>query len=750
MTPKIENHLSPLSQPHQGSVKKTDKQQKGNENNTTKHKAMANGSAPRLGLFRRLSEKSLKKEGHVQQVEPSAQPQKDEFQSQHDEDPVVALFEARNKHRVRFCLEESTETKQNEAADLKEPTATNAEEDAVHSTSFNIKLFMGRILFNKGTSITDEGDIDDNEELGKCPIVWESNEMEEESPEVVHTTSSAKQSSFKVSFSENPEVRYKVGKLLDKARRARFSHYRYRYAVKCYIKAHDLLKEAKYPEDHPLVTKTLKALNNAHHALSCFDSSANIVKMGIKYEDQNDLIRALKMYTIAFRIRRDQISRTHPSLVVLLNILGSIQVKRGELKEAMQIYELALRDAPPVISMPDNDLVPPIPSSNLLARAVTFREMGIIHEKWGDLQEALRMYHRSLNIILDWREKTGAKYRRLQTKPAQKSAPVSTSGISDDASVYTFNNIQLRKSYPAQNDCENGEMEVFISDPSSTGQPEELGENMIHSYDTFFPDVKESTNKKWKRKIPSPTGRDAYADVDVSLTFHQIAQLHKKQGQHERALDAYRAALRGMKHALGEVHPNVAAILGNIGNLQKEMGDLDAAYDTYQDVLGIESYRLGVSHPEVATSLHNVATIEAGRGNYQQALAIYQKVISLQRKLFGDDHIALAITSACMGDVYERLGHMTLAIDCYEETLRVKTIVLGRHDLQVARMLHKLGKMAFMRKDYNLAKSYMSRTVLIYRLNKISDDHEWLIDAERDAADVEAALVLGAGRFLEV
>ena len=53
-----------------------------------------------------------------------------------------------------------------------------------------------------------------------------------------------------------------------------------------------------------------------------------------------------------------------------------------------------------------------------------------------------------------------------------------------------------------------------------------------------------------------------------------------------------------------------------------------------------------------------------------------------------------------MGEVYERVGETGLAIDCYEETLRAKIVVLGRHDLQVARMLHKLlGKMAFMTKN---------------------------------------------------
>jgi tetratricopeptide (TPR) repeat protein len=268
-------------------------------------------------------------------------------------------------------------------------------------------------------------------------------------------------------------------------------------------------------------------------------------------------------------------------------------------------------------------------------------------------------------------------------------------------------------------------------------------------YDSFFPGVKESTSKKRKKKLPPPTGRDAYADVDAALTLHQIAQLHRRQGEFGRSLEAYRASLRGMKHALGDIHPNVAAILGNIGNLQKDLGDLDAAYETYQDVLGIESYRLGVSHPEVAISLHNVATIEAARGNYEQALSIYQKVLNLQRKLFGSDNLAVAITSASMGDVYERLGDMILAIDCYEESLRAKTTVCGRHDLQVGRILHKLGKMAFIQKDYNLANSYISRAILIYRLNKITDEHEWLIDTERDSADIEAAIALGSGRFFE-
>jgi tetratricopeptide (TPR) repeat protein len=709
----------------------------------------ASGSlTPNRKLFHRLTDKSIQKGENDDQKALNNSKVKKETEDNndvHDDDPVIALFEARNKQRVRFCLENNDESK----FDVEKPTAmakeskdsVNNNDDIAQCQQFNIKSFMGRILFNKAAG--GEG-IEDCE---NTPIVWESNEIEEESPEVLLTKTSTNHNSFKVCFEEKPEIRAKAVALLEKARKAQYCHHKYRHAVKCYVRANDILTEAKYPDDHPLMIKTLNMLKQAHHVLSCFDSSAKIVKMGIKYEDQNDYIRALKMYTIAYRMRRDQISRTHPSLAVLLNILGSIQVKRGELKEAMKIYELALRDVPAVID-DDEDYPPALFQSRDLARAVTFREMGVIYEMWGDTQKALKLYHKSLSCLSAVRKKM---YSKNLGKDDKKSSIIPKLEKSPSDSFLT---IQLRKSFPSytqsesiHNGSEKGEMEVFLSDRSS---------NKMHytdnfeMYDSFFPDVNEKVNSQERKKPLSSSSKSSFADVEVALTFHKIAQLHNKNGHFGRALDAYRAALRGMKFALGEIHPNVAAILGNIGNVQKEMGDLDAAYSTYQDVLGIEVHRLGVSHPEVAISLHNVATIEAGRGNYNQALIIYQKVIGLQRRLFGDEHLSVATTSACMGEVYERLGDIGLAMDCYEETLRSKIAVLGRHDLQVARVLHKLGKMAFLRKEYNVADSFITRAFLIYRLNKIQEDHEWLVDVERDRADIDAALALGDRSFYEI
>jgi tetratricopeptide (TPR) repeat protein len=201
-----------------------------------------------------------------------------------------------------------------------------------------------------------------------------------------------------------------------------------------------------------------------------------------------------------------------------------------------------------------------------------------------------------------------------------------------------------------------------------------------------------------------------------------------------------------MRYALGKQHPNVAAVLGNIGNLQKEMGDMDSAYCTYEEVLGIESSRLGLIHPDVAITLHNIATIDAARGNYDNALKLYHKVIGLEKKLFGNEHISVAVAAACMGDVYEKLGQYDKAVESYEEAVRIKSLCLGRHSVDVARLLHKLGKLAFLDEDFHMAESYVSRALLMYRLNKIDEEHSWMVDANRDAADIDAALVMDQDR----
>ena len=657
-------------------------------------------------------------------------------------DPVIELLEARTTQRVRFTLDESEEAAPSKPTEEKSSHKASDRDPPVssHRATFNIGSFMRRNLFHKGSQSKEDLEEEEQDpelvEAKKSTMIWESHEKGESS-DFVHTSvrKSKRGSDVMVSFTEDPKIRAEVVKLLNKGSRAQHHHFKYQYAVKCCVKALNLLNEAKYPEDHPTMVRTVEALNSAHHALSSYDNSANIVKIGIRCEDSGDLVRALKMYTIAYRIRRDNLSRSHPSLVVLLNILGSIQRKRGELKEAMQVFELALKEAPP------DDVDPHVetkPTGNLIANSVTYREIGGIHEKLGNEKQAVAMYHKSLDCATAWRASRGLTPSTSESQKVDSAAP----NFSLDSIHFTRSS--QPKGDPFEDDA--GGMELFIGPANLENVALSGDQSITDFYNSFFPPYDD--NEKRESCLATDQS-DKQMDLDITLTLHQIAQMYRRQGDYGLALDAYGAALRGMKHALGPYHPNVAAILGNTGNLLLKMGDLDNAYDTYQAVLGIESYRLGFSHPEVAVSIHNIATIEVARGNYDHALTLYTRVLALQKKLYGDRHPSVAVTASCMGDVYEKLGDIYTAMDFYEKAFKILTAVHGRHHLEVARMLHKMGKIAFAQRDYNLADSYISRAFLLYRMNKLGEDHAWVVDAYKDGADIDAALVLGGGENFE-
>lgn len=644
------------------------------------------------------------------------------FPEEEEQDPVIQLFRSRTTHRVRFSLggDENNQDVAKESSSASIATESTASSPGgATKKSLSIKRFINGALFsngNKSRALNDEFEAEFAKEIENAKqnteIVWG------QTPDVDEL-----RADDTMAFPEDPNIHAKLIKLLSKAQSAQHTYYRYEYAVNCYMKALDILQAHKYPEQHRLAVTTYQALNNAHHALNAYKNSSNIVKMGIKYEDSGELIRALKMYTVAYRIRRDNLSRSHPSLVVLLNMLGSVQIKRGELDEAMEIYQLALAEM-----KSNEDSIRH--RSNLMTRSITYREMGVIFEKRGDTTNALEMYHKSLECVGRHRGFSCAQTSVLDS-------PTSVLSIS-------LESVRFSRSYSSK-DSEDG-MELYFGIPESKNRRSHTTFLKTSSsvYDVFFPPSLEDDLKKGPKNDDTTfVKKGDVSDADVSLTLHQIGQLYRAEGEFNQALAAYTVSLRGMKYALGKNHPNVAAILGNIGNLQKEMGELDSAFETYQQVLGIESYRLGLSHPDVVVTLHNIATIDAARGNHEQALALYEQVVALQSKLFGEDHVSVAVTAACMGDVYERMNNLIQATECFEDAVRIKTAYMGRHSLEVARLLHKLGKLAIQKRDYPLADSYISRTILIYRLNKLSQDDEWVVDAYRDAADVDCAITMG-------
>ena len=329
-------------------------------------------------------------------------------------------------------------------------------------------------------------------------------------------------------------------------------------------------------------------------------------------------------------------------------------MKRGELKEAMQIYELALNGRPDdmksVSERRKAEMIHP------MTKSVTLRDMGMIYERWGDDDKALQLYEESLAFVMKNRQQ---EMTRMQENEEFASYDVDSNKFGRSflaRSRSAFATAAAESSDLERVSCgSEGELEVYLetsSDMLRAGSLPGFGfAGQSFNYDDFFPPMggdkkSKSLRGKKDKKAKAGKGDREGSDVNVAITLHQIAQINRRRGHHTVALSAYQVALRGMKQALGDRHPNVAAILGNLGNLYKDMDKFDEAYGIYQEVLSIETHHLGLSHPEVSITLHNIATIESSRGRYSDAINLYTQVIKMQKSLFGPNHMFLGCSES--------------------------------------------------------------------------------------------------------
>jgi tetratricopeptide (TPR) repeat protein len=532
-------------------------------------------------------------------------------------------------------------------------------------------------------------------------------------------------------FDEDTVTTFHIKSILQNGQKYHLKH-NYPKAAKLFLDAMSLLNKRSYPTDHALRQEAHNSIHETHHAHKNLEHSANIVKIGLGLEAKGELIKALKMYTVAFRIRKESLGTRHPSLPVLLNLLGAVQVKRGQYDEAMDIFELALYGKSKGSHSPNQNSVKRSVKNRTGGNAGTFavsmREIGAIHEHFGRLEEAMTMYHESLDCVMkDLREvessthscentdKKSADFRPpspCSTVPSEESYDVCVVSASSSTHTDSVEEMEIYLQESSSHDCDGGK------------SPTNLG----FFYDSFF-QITEMKSRKM--------------NIHVATTLHSIANIHRKQHEYNLALSSYHASLRGMKLVHGEKHQNVAAVLGNIGNLLKDMKDYDRAFDIYQSVLKIESLRLGYSHHDVMISMLNVAMIEKCRHRHEESIALHKEVIKIQQSRQKDDKKRLnllAVAHSHLGDVYEKIGEFTNAIDVYKDALVIRTQALEEFHPDLGLLLHKLGCLCSKDKKFRHADAYFTKALRLYMNNCVNDER--VVRVQRDKADNQMKLEL--------
>ena len=130
------------------------------------------------------------------------------------------------------------------------------------------------------------------------------------------------------------------------------------------------------------------------------------------------------------------------------------------------------------------------------------------------------------------------------------------------------------------------------------------------------------------------------------LAFAQvnIANVLRRQGQLQAALEMYIEALPVLEAKLGRNHLDTAKTLNNIGAVYYAQGKLSEALEMWHESLTTKKKVVGHTHPDVAATYSNIGAVYNKEAKYPEALGMYRKALAIDEKVYGPEHPVVAET----------------------------------------------------------------------------------------------------------
>lgn len=231
----------------------------------------------------------------------------------------------------------------------------------------------------------------------------------------------------------------------------------------------------------------------------------------------------------------------------------------------------------------------------------------------------------------------------------------------------------------------------------------------------------------------------------VATVLNKLGNRHYEEGNFDAALKAYKEGLEIERKVLDEFHPNIVITLTNMGEIHKIRGDYQLALRSYREAYKIQ--RKQQSHGmnecdidlrrEICLTLMRVATIHFETKYYDKALKTYERILRIQREIVGEnndndnDNVSDNEKSTCMDDKNDKnnlevastlnsiglvLFKMKLydyALAAFEESLILRTHILGPDEVSLAIILYNIGSVHVAIGDDDVALSYYNETVRV-------------------------------------
>jgi tetratricopeptide (TPR) repeat protein len=173
--------------------------------------------------------------------------------------------------------------------------------------------------------------------------------------------------------------------------------------------------------------------------------------------------------------------------------------------------------------------------------------------------------------------------------------------------------------------------------------------------------------------------------AEVAACMNCIGVLHyiMPKGDSGTALEALKASIRLRTELLGEEHVDVGTGWNNVGRVYFQQGRYDRAMDAYRRALRIRRKELGES-VDVAATVFNIGQVLHQQDDKDRALRHYQEFLRLAKRHFGEFHRDICIVTTCIGQVFHEKKEFKKALRAFQHALKVGRVALGTVHAEIA------------------------------------------------------------------
>ena len=185
--------------------------------------------------------------------------------------------------------------------------------------------------------------------------------------------------------------------------------------------------------------------------------------------------------------------------------------------------------------------------------------------------------------------------------------------------------------------------------------------------------------------------KDLGNDEIVAEALESSAIARGGMGQLDGAATHFQEALDIRRRLHGEIHPDVARLLGHLAHVETRR-DPELAEDLYRQALAAQEQLYGAVHPVVAIAINNLGLLYTEQGRYEEAEAELLRSLDMKRELFDRETVGMAITMSNLAVVHGKQGKKDAAERELYQALDILVREGGPDHPQIALTLNNLAE----------------------------------------------------------